>query len=194
MNKRSLIISGVLVLVVMLLVTTLISWLTTYNGAQRRLRAIDFEETKIYSAFNNRLEKQENLLSYVNTADEQILNQLGLITSAREAFSEAFKNHDEQESFENFQTIETTFLGLLSYLEDNPNNWTSIGLTSKLIDEFNATTNALTYAIDNYNKSRYDYNLFIVLFPQKLFLNKFTENNRVFIQPAPSIDEAFKSE
>ena len=49
-------------------------------------------------------------------------------------------------------------------------------------------------AIDNYNKSRYDYNLFIVLFPQKLFLNKFPENNRVFIQPAPSIDEAFKSE
>ncbi|HHT39244.1 MAG: hypothetical protein RBS76_03225 [Acholeplasmatales bacterium] len=64
------------------------------------------------------LKKQENLLSYVNTADEQILNQIGLITSAREAFSEAFKNHDEQESFENFQTIETTFLGLLSYLED----------------------------------------------------------------------------
>src|SRR5690606_29310115 len=108
----------------------------------------------------------------------QILTQLGLITQAREAFADAVASQASPDVLEQeFTALESMFITLVSYMEDNPSNWTTVGITSAFLAEYNASTNSVSFAINQYNETVFLYNSFLRKFPNNVFAFGFELKN-----------------
>ena len=57
-------------------------------------------------------------------------------------------------------------------MEDNPESYNTVDLYSGYMAEFAASTNAVTYAINEFNEVVNDYNTFIQTFPNVIFLGE----------------------
>jgi len=59
-------------------------------------------------------------------------------------------------------------------MEQNPSNWTTLGITQDFIQEFSASTNMITNAIETYNEAVTDYHIHIEVIPNRWFLGSYT--------------------
>lgn len=169
MNKTKIVFYSVSGLLVLLIVMFLGTWISTNNQASEYDELMYFRKTQIYVAIDNRYSKVLAYQATIQTADNQILTQLGLITQAREAFAEAIENQIPPDQLEeDFTALESMFITLVSYMEDNPGNWTTVGITSAFLAEYNASTNAVSFAINQYNETVFLYNSFLRKFPNNM--------------------------
>lgn len=182
MNKSTGILLGIVAVVLIVAVIFGSMWVGAYNGAITKSNEINQKQTQIYTAYSNRYEKIAAYIDAIDNADAQILAQMTLITDARTAFANAIAAGQLDVAEDASSTIESTFINLVSYMEDNP-GWTTIGLTSGFMAEFAASTNAVTFAINSYNASLTDYNTFIALFPNNLFTGGFSRNDDFYTAP-----------
>lgn len=173
--------SGFVLIVLAIIIGSI--WISAYNGAVTKSNEIKLRQTEIYSAYSNRYEKVVQYIDAIDSADATILNQLTLIMDARTAFANAMSNNDLDVAENASSTIESTFIDLISYMEDNPSNWTTIGLTSNFMSEFSASTNNVTNRINAYNASITEFNTFITLFPNNLFTGGYTQNTEFYVAP-----------
>ncbi len=183
MKKTNIIMLSTAFVLIVLATIIGVVWSTAYNGAETKFRQIKLRETEIYSAYSGRYEKVLQYIDAIESADQTILDQLTLITNARTAFANAMSNNDLDVAESASSTIESTFIDLVSYMEDNPSNWTTIGLTNNFMSEFAASTNNVTNRINAYNAAITEYNTFIVLFPNNLFTGGYTQNSDFYIAP-----------
>ncbi len=174
MNKKIIVIITSAILVILLIVVGTL-WIKAYNGATKAKNIVSQEKTKIYTAYSGRYDKVFAFIDAIESANAQINTQIDAIMAARTAFANALGRKDYDEAEEKTEIIESTFISLVSYLEDNPAAWNTIGLTSGFMAEFSASTNAVTFAINNYNEKVATYNILVSIFPNKLFLGGFKE-------------------
>lgn len=175
MQKKIILI--VAVILTMFLVITGILWGTAYNKAIRNANLVKQEKTKIYTAYAGRYDKVFAFIDAIESANAQINTQIDSIMAARTAFASALAAGNLDGAEENSEILENTFISLVSYMEDNPSAWNTVGLTAGFMSEFAASTNAVTYAINTYNETVAKYNITISVFPNKIFLGGFPEIN-----------------
>lgn len=177
------IVSVVILVFVLVFIVIGSFWVSSYNGAVKLENEIVEKETNIFSAYSNRFDKVTAFIDAIEGANEQIITQINAIKEARIAFADAIASNNLELAESETATIESTFINLISYMEDNPTSWNTISLTQDFMSEFSASTNAVTYSIDNYNKTIKEYNNFISVFPNNLFTSKFEKNTKQYIAP-----------
>lgn len=174
MRKRIIIISLVLVLALFTLIGSL--WISSYNKAVVASHDIKEHHTKIFVKYNARYEKVLMFINAIESANEQINTQITAITDARARFAAALDSNNYEDAEAETEIIESTFITLVSYMEDNKESWNTVGLTRDFMFEFAADTNAVGEAIIRYNTKIADYNKLISLFPNRIFLKGFAPN------------------
>lgn len=167
MNKK---IAGITTGVVLLLVLTVsIIWIAAYNKVTTLSNEIPQKEAEIYNAYGSRYEKVAGMIDAIESANQQIIDQMALIMDARMQFANALSNKDYNNLDGNIEVIESTLINLLSYMEDNP-GWTTTGLYNGYVNEFIASTNVIQTAYNLYNGKVVEFNNTISTFPNVIFV------------------------
>lgn len=167
MKKMILIVSGVFATLVLIIS---ILWISAYNGAQVKEAEISNARANVHAALQGRYEKVSVFIDAIESTNETIQGYIDSITDAREAFATAITLDDITSQNSNAETIDQTLFTLVSYMEDNPDTYQTVGLVSGYLAEISASTNFITTSIRTYNQKVTDYNVHIKTFPNIMFL------------------------
>ncbi|MBN3490452.1 LemA family protein [Acholeplasma equirhinis] len=171
-NNRILLIVGAVLLIFVVIFAGV--WIGADTGAVTKRNEVLLRKQSIYTAYLGRYDKVQFYTDAINSADQQILSQITLLTEARVAFAQANNNLNFEQADDQIEVIENTFISLVSYMEQNPSNWTTLGITEDFIQEFSASTNMITNAIETYNEAVTDYHNHIEVIPNRWFLGSYT--------------------
>jgi len=165
--KKLYIILGVLLAFVGI---TSIVWVNAYNGYVTRDNEIAQKRGDVYAALSARYDKLSLMIDAIESANATVQGYLDTIMAARTAFADALANDDFESVDDSITEINSTFINLVSYVENNPSSYNTTGLYASALADFNASTNAVLYAITQYNASVTSYNNHIKTFPNNLFV------------------------
>jgi LemA protein len=190
MKKIGLIVSGIAATLVLLVS---ILWISAYNGAVRKELEITNAEGNVHAALNGRYEKVGVFIDAIDHADATIQGYLTTITEARVAFATAIGASDIEAQSDSANTIDQTLLTLVSYMEDNPSSYQTVGLVSGYLAEISASTNFITTSIMTFNQKVTAYNTHIKTFPNNIFVGARTpyETYKLtnYNSPLPTFDD-----
>lgn len=147
-----------------------ISWVSAYNGEIKKNNLIENKRGDVHAALGARYDKVAALIDAIQGANQTVTEYLNIIKEGREAFAEALDNGDFASADEAADVIDSTFVTLLSYMEQNPESYNTVSLYAGFAGEFSASTNAVLTAIEDFNKTVREYNDHIQTFPNVLFL------------------------
>lgn len=149
---------------------TSIIWINAYNGFVTRDNEITQKRGDVYAALSARYDKLSLMIDAIESANATVQGYLDTIMAARTAFADALANDDFESVDASITEINSTFISLVSYVEDNPSSYNTTGLYASALAEFNASTNAVMFAINQYNASVTSYNNHIKTFPNVIFV------------------------
>lgn len=149
---------------------TSIVWVNAYNGYVTRDNEITQKRGDVYAALSARYDKLSLMIDAIESANTTVQGYLDSIMAARTAFANALANDDFESVDESITEINSTFINLVSYVEDNPTSYNTTGLYASALAEFNASTNAVLFAINQYNASVTRYNNHVKTFPNNIFV------------------------
>lgn len=167
MKKIILIVSGALAVLAIVVGSF---WVSAYNGAVVREAEVVEARGNVYAALEGRYVKVDILIDAIEDANATVTGYLTIIADAREAFASAIENGNASAADEATALVDGTFVTLVSYMEDNPDSYNTVGLYSGFMSEFTASTNAVTYSINIYNGNVTTYNTHIRTFPNVIFV------------------------
>lgn len=145
-------------------------WIYAYNGEITHGATATKERANINTTLISRYEKVGAFIDAIQNANATILTYLETIRDARIAFADAINNGALDDAEAETEIIDSTFTNLVAYMEDNPESYNTITLYEGYLGEFSASTNAVVYAIDEFNDAVLEYNTFVQVFPNVLFL------------------------
>lgn len=160
----------ILTLVILFFAILGITWISAYNGAIKKNNDIIESRSNVYASISARYEKVGAFIDAIEGANQTVLSYLNTIKEARTAFANAINNNKFDTADEAMDTIDATFITLISYMEDNPSSYNTVNLYSGFMSEFSASTNVVIEAIREYNSKVTSYNNHIRTFPNNLFL------------------------
>lgn len=160
----------ILSIVLLLIAIVSITWVGAYNGAIEKNNDVIEKKVGVHAAMAARYEKVDAFIDAIEGANETVQGFLDTIMEAREAFVNAIASNNIDAADETIDTIDGTFINLISYMENNPSSYNTVNLYSGYMAEFSAATNVVTNAILTYNSSVTAYNNHIERFPNNLFL------------------------
>jgi LemA protein len=160
----------ILGIVALLAVVTGSTWIGAVNGEVRKRQNVIEATGNIYAKMGGRYEKVAGLIDAIEGANEAIVEFMTIIADARTAFANAIAANDLEAATGAAETIDATFIDLVSYMEDNPSEYSTVNLYSGYMAEFAASTNAVIVAVTTYNKEVNAYNTHIGTFPNLIFL------------------------
>ncbi len=169
MKKRFYIIIGA---VAVFTVATAATWLTAFNGEVKKNAEVITEVGQVHASLGGRYDKVVTLIDAIEGATEAVTSYMTIIKEARVAFAEAIASSNIKEANDQANIVDTTFMNLVALFEDNPDSYTTIPLVSEFMGEFSASTNAVIYNINIYNKKVEAYNIHIKTFPNVIFLGR----------------------
>ena len=152
--------------------TTAGMWISAYNGEITRRENVTEERGNVHASLSGRYEKVGTFIDAIESANQTVLTYLETIRDARTAFADAIASNEPVDADEAADTIDSTFVQLVAYMEDNSESYNTVDLYSGYMGEFAASTNAVTYAIREFNEVVNDYNTFIQTFPNVIFLGE----------------------
>lgn len=167
--KKVLIILSVIVVLLGALIASI--WYRSYNGEIEMNNQIENVRGDVHAAMGARYEKVTAFIDAIQGANATVNGYLGIIRDARTAFANAISTENFAAADEAGGLIDSTFVNLLSYMEDNPSSYNTVNLYSGFMGEFSASTNTVLNEIRTYNASVRDYNTHIQRFPNKIFLS-----------------------
>lgn len=167
MRKR---LTTLFTIVILLLAIVGITWISAYNGAVRKNNELIESRSNVYASMSARYEKVGAFIDAIEGANQTVLSYLNTIKDARTAFASAISNKNFEAADEAIDTIDATFITLISYMEDNPASYNTVNLYSGFMSEFSASTNVVIESIRDYNDKVTRYNNHIQTFPNNLFL------------------------
>lgn len=147
-----------------------IIWINAYNGEVTRNNLIEKNRGDVHAALGSRYDKVLAFIDAIEGADTTVTNYLNIIKEARTAFAEAIDNGDIIEADAEAGTIDSTFVTLLAYMEDNPASYNTVSLYAGFMSEFSAATNVVLNTIGKFNESVMSYNNHIQKFTNNMFL------------------------
>lgn len=157
--------------VALLLATVGGVWIGAANGEVRRNEDVLTATGDVHASLGNRFEKIATFIDLIESADATVLGYLQTITDARTAFANAISAKDNEAIQGEAETIDATFVTLIALMEDNPASYNTVALYGGFMGEFSASTNAVTYAINDFNTKVNAYNTHIQIFPNVIFLS-----------------------
>jgi len=167
-------------------------WIGAYNGAVKRQNTVVEYQGNVHAALSNRYEKIGVFIDAIEGANATVLAYLETITDARSDFAAAIEAGNASLADSEAETVDGTFVTLVSYMEDNPDSYNTVGLYSGFMSEFSASTNAVTFAINEYNESVTNYNNHIDTFPNLIFLGSWEAKTPYsldnYSQPLPTFN------
>lgn len=146
-------------------------WYSSYNGEIILSNQIDNNQADIHAAMEARYTKVSAFIDAIQGANATVTGYLDIIKDARVAFADALSSNNLNALDEAANLIDSTFVTLLSYMEDNPSSYNTVSLYGGFMGEFAASTNTVINEIRAFNKSVKDYNNHIQKFPNNLFLS-----------------------
>lgn len=164
-------ITGVVVLILVLVSST---WIGAVNGEVRKRNDVLESTGNVHAKLSGRYEKVGAFIDAIEDANANVLTFLETIEDARTAFANAISAKDIDTANSAATTLDLTFTNLLAYMEDNPESYSTVSLYSGYTAEFSASTNAVTYAITEYNKKVNAYNTHIEVFPNIIYVGNKT--------------------
>lgn len=125
----------------------------------------------VHAGLGNRFDTIITFIDAIESANATVQGYLTTITNAREAFADAISANNNALIQSEAATIDATFISLIALMEDNPSTYNTVTLYSGFMGEFSAKTNAVNYAIDEFNRKVNAYNTHIEIFPHVIFLS-----------------------
>lgn len=153
------------------------TWISAYNGAVQKNNAIVEQQGNVHATLSARYEKVGAFIDAIEGANSTVQGYLNTIMAARTAFANAIAAGNVAAANEAAETIDGTFITLVSYMEDNPSSYNTVNLYAGFMSEFAAATNVVTNAILLYNSNVTSYNNHIQTFPNNMFLGSRTPYN-----------------
>lgn len=150
----------------MLLIIISIIWIVAYNGEVKKSNEIENMRDDVRAVLNVRYEKVLTLINSIESANTTVLGYLETIRDARTAFANAI---DMDGTIDAASEIDGTLFTLLSYMEDNPSSYNTVGLYSGFASEFSRDSNVALNLMMAYNKAVRSYNNHIKTYPNFLF-------------------------
>jgi len=147
-------------------------WINAYNGEVTRNNAIEKQRSDVHATLGSRYDKVLAFIDAIEGANATVTGYLNIIKDARIAFAEAIDNGELMNADAESDTIDSTFVTLLAYMENNPDSYNTVSLYSGFMSEFSASTNAVLNAIETFNESVESYNNHIQKFPNNMFLGE----------------------
>src|SRR5690554_2216526 len=145
-------------------------WISAYNGYVIKDNDISQKRGNVYAALSTRYEKMGAMIDAIESANTTVQGYLDTIMAARISFADALATNDLEAIDASVTEINSTFINLVSYVEDNPSSYNTTGLYASALAEFNASTNVVLNAILAYNQSVTNYNNHIKTFPNNMFV------------------------
>lgn len=145
-------------------------WISAYNGSVTTRIDIDEKQGNVYASLSTRYDKMEVMIDAIESANTTVLGYLNTIKDARIAFADAIANEDLDAANTSIDEINSTFINLISFVEDNPSSYNTTGLYANALAEFNASTNVVLNTILSFNASVATYNKHIRSFPNNIFV------------------------
>lgn len=145
-------------------------WMSAYNGYVSKNNDVIEKRGNVYATLSARYEKVATLIDAIEGANATVLGYLDTIMDAREAFADAIASGNLSNINDTITELDSTFITLVSYMEDNPSSYNTVNLYAGFMSEFSASTNAVVYAITQYNTSVTSHNNHIQMFPNNLFV------------------------
>lgn len=146
------------------------TWISASNGAVTKENAIIENMGNVHAKLSGRYEKITAFIDAVEGANATVQGYLDTIMTARAAFADAIAAGNNVGANETAETIDGTFVTLVSYMEDNPASYNTVNLYGGYMAEFAASTNMVTTAITTYNSAVTAYNNHIKTFPNVIFV------------------------
>lgn len=157
-------------IIALLAVVTGSTWIGAVNGEVRKNQNVIEATGNVHAKLGGRYEKVSAFIDAIEDANATIVGYLTIIADARTAFADAIASNDLEAANGAAQTIDATFIDLVSYMEDNPSSYNTVDLYSGYMAEFAASTNAVIVAVTTYNSEVNAYNTHIATFPNLIFL------------------------
>lgn len=149
-------------------------WIGVSNGEISNREDVKKAAGTIHASLSGRFEKIDVFIDAIIDANAAVLSFLDTINDARTAFATAISTNNEAAIKEQADIIDTNFINLVALMEDNPASYQTVNLYAGYMGEFAASTNAVTYAINEYNDVVAVYNTHIAIFPNVMFLRSKT--------------------
>lgn len=151
-------------------VATAATWLTAFNGEVKKNAEVTTEVGKVHASLTGRYEKVGAFIDAIDGANEAVSEFMTIIQEARTAFAEAIAASNIKEANDQANIVDSTFMNLVAFVEDNPASYNTVNLYAGFMGEFSASTNQVIYDIGSYNKKVEAYNVHIKTFPNLIFL------------------------
>lgn len=165
--KKLYIILGVIAIVIVVISSI---WITAYNTYQSNDVEVSQKRGDVHATLSIRYDKMAAMIDTIQSANSTVQGYLDTIMDARAAFANALASNDLESIDESIQEINSTFINLVSYVEDNPSSYNTTALYANALAEFNASTNVVLTTILAYNDTVATYNKHIRMFPNNLFV------------------------
>lgn len=146
------------------------TWLSAYNGEVTKNAEVTTEVGQVHASLSGRYEKVGAFVNAIEGANTTVSEYLTIIQEARIAFAEAIADSNLKEANDQANIVDSTFMNLVAFIEDNPESYNTVNLYSSFLGEFSASTNQVIYNINLYNKKVEAYNIHIKKFPNIIFL------------------------
>ncbi|WP_025725241.1 LemA family protein [Acholeplasma granularum] len=160
---------------IVLVIFVSVLWISAYNGLIRKENDLIEKRGTVLAVLSSRYEKMGMMIDAIEGANQTVQGYLDTIISARIAFANALAENDQNTIDETIETIDQTFITLMSYMEDNPSSYNTVNLYQNAISEFNASTNMVLNSIVVFNTSVTSYNNHIKTFPNNIFVGNQTK-------------------
>lgn len=167
-----------LIIIVLIGAIVSLTWMNAYNGEVRMNNEVEKKLGDVHASLGSRYDKVVVFVDAIQGANETVAGYLNIIKESRVAFANALNNDNLIAANESAEVLDSTFVTLLAYMEDNPASYNTVNLTAGFMSEFSASTNVVLNAIEEYNETVRDYNNHIQQFPNNVFLgNKTTHKS-----------------
>ncbi|HZJ89623.1 MAG TPA: LemA family protein [Bacilli bacterium] len=146
-------------------------WIVAVNGEVRKRNDVNEATGAVHAGLSLRFDTIITFIDAIESANATVQGYLDTITSARTAFAAAISAKDDALIQSEAATIDATFINLIALMEDNPASYNTVTLYAGFMGEFSAKTNAVNFAIDEFNRKVNLYNTHIEIFPHIIFLS-----------------------
>lgn len=146
-------------------------WIGAANGEVRKRNDVIEATGAVHNGLDKRFEVVFAFIDMIESANATVQGYLDTIAGARTAFADAISTNNSALIQSEAAAIDATFVNLVALMEDNPASYNTVNLYAGFMGEFSAKTNAVNFAIDEFNRKVNLYNTHIEIFPNIIFLS-----------------------
>jgi len=165
--KKLYIFAGAVLFVVVLIGAL---WISAYNGVVTKENDVIQKRANVHATLSTRFDKMGTMIDAIESANTTVQGYLDTIMAARIAFANALADNDLDAIDASVTEINSTFIDLVSYVEDNPSSYNTTSLYANALAGFNTSTNIVLTAMIAYNEAVKKYNNHIKIFPNNIFV------------------------